>query len=1045
MNGVIAAFAGHRIAPNLLMLLMIVSGFFVIDRFEIRFFPEFRVPVVQVSAVWPGVAAEDVEASLVTPLENELRNVPDLKEITSVAADGLAMIYLEFPDGMDTNVAAEDVRRYLDLVVGSLPSDSEQPEVQTIEFPNEIMRLSLAGNRIDELRRLARQLENDLLALGIVQVDLRGLPDEVIEIRLDQNRLSALGLTPSDIGRQISAQNLDVSAGDLDGAGSSRLLRALSQRESVEELLSILLLDRAGNTVPLGDIAEIVRTTEDDRVEVFFNGRPAVEFEITGRTGGNSLDAGIAVNEWLEKARSRLPPSVSLTAHKQEWKHIRDRLELLVRNGMQGLGLVVLLLFLFLNWRLAFWIGAGIPAVFMVSLTVLYLLGGTIDMLTMFAFIMTTGIVVDDSIVVGENAMYHYTHKREPPMEAAVKGAKEMFAAVLSSTLTTISSFMPLMIIGGPIGAILFVIPLVVICVLTAALFECFTVLPGHLAGAFRKIRPTDERKQWFVRQAIDDGFNWFQEVPFRRFAGLALRYRWITIATAFVVLIFSVSLLIGGIVKYRFFPGADLGRLQAQAEFVSGTPRATVEAYMRQLEEALLAAVGREENLGSYSLYRGQGLPLDETLGLSGGDEIGSIYVELEDSKKRDLSAQEIVKRWRERAPQAAGLENLIIQEESGGPPGEDLKVRLSGGVSPAVLKEATQFLRTALLDVPGVSRPTDDMPYGKKQQVLELTSVGRALNLSIGEVARQLRDAFDGYEVQTFYRGVDETKLRVVLASRGLEEDLAGFQIRLPNDQQVLLSDVVSVSSRRGFQTIQRTNSEPVAHVVGDVDFAVTDMANVIRQLEGGILPEVAATYGVNYSFVGAQKDEQQTAKDMVTGLFIAGLLIFVTLAAVFASWTLPIVIILTAPLAIIGAIFGHWIMDLEMSILSIFGIFTLSGIVINDSIVLVRDYLARKQEQPEADDRSLIADSVCRRFRAILLTTLTTVGGLTPLMFETSTQAQFLIPMAASICFGLAFATLLILFVMPAYLSVHHSMGGVMRKLFSPPVRGHAPAGD
>ena len=465
----------------------------------------------------------------------------------------------------------------------------------------------------------------------------------------------------------------------------------------------------------------------------------------------------------------------------------------------------------------------------------------------------------------------------------------------------------------------------------------------------------------------------------------------------------------------------------------------------MRQLEEALLAAVGREENLASYSLYRGQGLPLDETLGLSGGDEIGSIYVELEDSKKRDLSAQEIVKRWRERAPQAAGLENLIIQEESGGPPGEDLKIRLSGGVSPAVLKEATQFLRTALLDVPGVSRPTDDMPYGKKQQVLELTSVGRALNLSIGEVARQLRDAFDGYEVQTFYRGVDETKLRVVLASRGLEEDLAGFQIRLPNDQQVLLSDVVSVSSRRGFQTIQRTNSEPVAHVVGDVDFAVTDMANVIRQLEGGILPEVAATYGVNYSFVGAQKDEQQTAKDMVTGLFIAGLLIFVTLAAVFASWTLPIVIILTAPLAIIGAIFGHWIMDLEMSILSIFGIFTLSGIVINDSIVLVRDYLARKQEQPEADDRSLIADSVCRRFRAILLTTLTTVGGLTPLMFETSTQAQFLIPMAASICFGLAFATLLILFVMPAYLSVHHSMGIVMRKLFSPPVRGHAPAGD
>lgn len=1024
MQKIIHAFASHRIAPNLLMLLMVVSGLLVLDRLETRFFPEFKAPVVRVTAPWLGTAAEDVDASLLTPLENELRNVPDLKKMNSVAADGLGLIYLEFPDSVDLDKAAENTRRYLDLVAGKLPSGSDKPEAQAVEFLDEVLRLSLTGNNVRELRRLARQIESELLRLGVVRVNVSGLPKDRLEIRLNQQQLAEINLTPAEIGAQILAQNIDVTAGDIDSNGASRLLRALSKRESISDLETVAIVDATGNLLRLGDIADIVRTDAADEVAIYFNGAPAVQFDLTRQSGQSALVAGETVNEWL--AQVQLPAGVTLTAHKQEWQVIQSRLNLLLNNGFQGLLLVLLLLFLFLRWQLAFWIAAGIPATFMVALSVLFLVGGSIDMLTLFAFIMTTGIVVDDAIVVGENAMYHSQQKKKP-LEAAVVGAQEMFPAVFSSTFTTIASFMPLMIIGGPIGSIIFVIPLVVICVLSAALFECFTVLPGHLAGALKSIH---DKKSSGLRQRIDNAFDSFQEGIFRRGVALSLRYRWVTILSSFIMLVLSISLFISGAVKYRFFPGADLSRIVVQAKFVAGTPRAAVERYMQHLNDTLTEIATEEfpeQDIVRYrSLSIGRGYNAEGVSGAgSTGDEVASMYVELTESKQRTISTSDLSALWLKNAPEATGLESLSIREESGGPPGEDLNVQLSG-VDNNTLKSAAIALRTALQDVPGVSLIKDDMPYGKQQIVFELTSLGRSLNLSVHDIANQLRDVFNGYEVQTFYQGVDEIEMHVLLHGENRSKDFAAFRVQLPNGDSAALLDLVTTSSRRGFDSIQRLNAEPVVHITGEVDFNVTDANTVLKQVESDLLPPLIEQYGVSYAFAGSRADEEQTVADMKTGLQLAGLMIFVILAAVFASWTLPLAIILTAPLGVIGAILGHWIMNYEMSILSMFGVFTLNGIVINDSIVLVRDYLARRRAQPNADDDTLIIDSVCRRFRAILLTSLTTIGGLTPLMFETSTQAQFLIPMAISVCFGLGFATLLILFVMPAYLSVHHSIG-------------------
>ena len=1040
MKGIIGAFAAHRVAPNLLLILMIASGIVIANRIDTRFFPKFEIQVIRVSAAWTGAAAEDVVDSLIVPMENELRNVPNLKEITSSATQGRAQVYLEFPDSINLDDAAEDVRRYLDLAAGDLPEDSDPPEIFIIERPERLLFLSLTGDSITQLRPLARRVEAELLKINNIQVEVKGLPKDTIEIRFNQRALLDMGLTPAQVGAQLSASNIDVSAGDVSGDGGSRLIRANSKKKAVSDLADIAIVDGRDNILRLGDIADIRRRADPDAPTYFVNGKPAAQFQIVKPLSGNALAVARQVLDWRDEFAATLPLGIELRSHQEEWRLIESRLNLLLDNGLQGLLLVLLLLFLFLNSRLAFWVALGIPATFMTALACLYFYGGSINMITMFAFIMTTGIVVDDAIVVSENGHHHFKQGK-PPLQAAVDGAREMFPSVFASTFTTIASFMPLLVVGGPIGSILFVIPLVVICVLLAALFECFTVLPGHMAMTFKKLDQVEKEKKRRskFRDRMENAFDRFQEGPFRRLSHLSLRYRWVTLAAAFTILVASISLFIGGAVKYRFFPGADLDRARINIEFFAGTPKETVVAYTEQLRDYLYAELddfpeGRDL-IEIMTIRQGLGAPTDDDGPAARGDEVASMLLELMSSDRRVTRVSDIIRKWNANPPRHPSLSQLNFREQRGGPPGEDLQVRLAAD-SLTQLKSAAQALVTALPDIPGVSLPSDDMPFGKKQIIFELTALGRSLNLSVRDIAAQLRNAFDGYNVQTFYEGVDQVDVKVMLAGGDSIEQLAGFQARLPNGELALLTDVVRLSSKQGFDSIQRVNREAVANIIGKVDFEVTDVATVIRQLESTVLPAITERYAVSYSFAGAQEDETETAADMQTGLLVSFVLIFIILAAVFSSWSLPIIILLTAPLGVIGAIWGHLIMGYEMSILSMFGIFTLNGIVINDSIILVRDYLARRARDATSPDNDVIVDAVCRRLRAILLTSLTTIFGLVPLMFETSTQAQFLIPMAISIAFGLAFATLLILFVMPAYLSIATSIIRALKRLSHSP---------
>ena len=1022
--------ARHPVASNVLMLILIVAGLWAVTKMNVRFFPKFDIQLVLVVVPWPGASAEDVEKSLIVPLENQLRGVPNVDKITTNSEEGAGVAILEFPQGADLDRAAEDVKQYVDQAAGALPSDAETPEVTKIVNYDPLLKISLTGKNLGELRRLARRFETDLTRLGVAKVDIAGLPREEVQIVLDRGRLVELGATVRDIGARVAAHNRDVSAGDVEIGSADARLRALAKSEDLFGIAEIPALPAGdGRVLRIGDIAEVKKVVPEGEQSLTFNGQTAVRLELSAREQDNTLESAEAIREWAEKASAALPRGVQMHIHGEDWRYVESRLNLLLKNGGQGLILVLLILFMFLNGRVAFWVAAGIPAIFLGTLFVMQNFGSTINMISMFALIMATGIIVDDAVVVGENSMHHL-QRGEPPLRAAVHGAREMFAPVFASTFTTISSFLPLFVIGGIIGEIIGAIPMVIVCILIVAVFECFLILPGHLYHSFGNIRTGG---MGFVRRGLEAGFAFFQEKMFRPLSAAAVRFRLPTVAICAGMVLLSASLFIGGQVKFRFFPGAEFNIIDVEVVFAAGTSESRVKDYVAYLNETLREAEKmhpEEENLIQFvSAHQGLGGSLESP---DYGPHLAKMQVEMSSAEVRNLLVADFIRTWRGLVEEPAGLTRLSFQEPATGPPGQDLEVRLVGE-DVNILKAASLELQEAMAGVAGVSQVRDDTPYGKDQLIFELTPLGGALGLSTEDVATQLRDALDGFKAQTFYEAADEVEVRIFQGGADATGRLASFQVRLPNGDFAALEDVAEIRGQRGFDSISRINGRPAINVSGAVDFAVVNnIQDVNNQLRSGILTDLVSRHGVEWSFEGQQADQRQTIQDMQIGLGIALVLIYIILTWVFASWSVPLVIMMTMPLGLIGAIMGHWLMGKEMSILSFFGIFALMGIIVNDSIVLVQYYQHLRREHPEVDADAHIVDAACRRLRAVLVTSLTTIGGLLPLMFETSSQAQFLIPMAISVCFGLMFATLLILLFTPACLSYHQQAARFFRRL-------------
>jgi multidrug efflux pump subunit AcrB len=1020
LKGFISLFATHRVAANLLMLLMIVAGILGIKRLNVQFFPTFELDIVTVSVPWSGASAEDVQTSVILPVEEELRSLDGIKRIYATARDGSASFRLELEESADRDYVLSETKQKMDGVQGSLPSDAEAPIVQVVTRYDNIADLIVTSDRADleELRHLARDFEQQLLSRGIRKIDFEGMPKQEIALQLSPDSLDQLGMTLPEIASAIRTGSVDLPAGTAAKNDGARQIRSLGQQRDKEGFENLPLQTRGkGEIVRLGDITQIERRDQENQVRLFFNGQPAVMLQLKRTESEDSLKAAKIMNTWLEKTRPTLPQGIEIHTYNESWTLIRDRINLLVENGISGLILVVAILFLFLNGRVAFWVTMGIPVSFLATLAVLYMIGGTINMISLFGLIMALGIIVDDAIVVGEDTLSH-AQVGESSRRAAIGGALRMLAPVTASSMTTIAAFLPLMLVGGIIGNILIDIPTIVICVILASLVESFFVLPGHLHHALAKIDAVNPSR---LRQKLDNGFDFFRDRMFRPFVETAISFRWSSIAMAIGILIFSIGLLAGGRIKFNFFPAVEQDTMNANFQFASGTDSRFVMDFLDHLDLTLRqtdAELGGE--ILKMSLQRLHTARFSRNGSGSTGEEFGSLSVELEPGDHRDVGTGEFIKAWRKNIIIPAGMEKFSIDVDQGGPPGKPVEVKLTGS-DIGVLKAASLELQDALKRYAGLSNIDDDLPFGKSQLIYTLTPAGETAGLSLEQVGRQLRAAFDGIEVQTFFEGRDEISVRLMMSDeqRNRLSTLTALPIVLPDGSTTPVSNVLDFTPRQGFDSLQRIDGRLSINVSADLDESVANANDIIADLRAEVMPNLLGQYGIEASFEGKSRDQRETLADMGTGLVIALVLIYVILAWVFASYSWPITVMLAIPLGLTGAVLGHYVTGLDLTILSLFGFFGLSGIVINDSIVLVTFY--KKLREQGMGIHEAVVEAACQRLRAVLLTSLTTIGGLTPILFETSLQAQFLIPMATSIVFGLAYGTLLILIVVPSLLTI------------------------
>ena len=1018
-GGFIHLFAQHRVASNLLMAMMIIFGAYSLTKLNKQFFPNFALDYISVRVVWPGASAEDVERSITVPLEQALRTLDGAKEMTSTTTRGMGAILIEYEENTDMGVALDEVKQFVSNI-RHLPTDSEDPIVTKVARYEPVATIILtADSELEELRPLAYKFERELLDKGIARVSFSGLPDQEIAIEVSANQIQQLGLSLNQIGERVVNQSQDIPAGTVAESEAAREVRGLQRKRDVLAFASLdLLTTESGQKLTLGDIAEIQRRPKENQVEIFYQGQPAILMNLQRTETTDALVSAEIMQAWLVQTRATLTPSVKLVVFNEAYSLIQQRIDLLVKNGISGLVLVLAILYIFLNGRVAFWVAVGIPTSFLGALGVLYLFGGSINMISLFGLIMTLGIIVDDAIVVGEDALTHYQYG-ENSLMAAEGGATRMLAPVMSSSLTTVAAFLPLMMVTGIIGSILFDIPFVVICVIIASLIESFLILPGHLRHSFQR---NQHKKNSKLRNKLEQGFITFRDNYFRPLIKRAMDNRLTTLVIAICSLVLALSLVIYGQVKFQFFPQPESTVVIASVKFAAGTPPDNVHAFALQLEQRLREtdeALSEQGSLIKAAVLRINTASFDGGRNYQNGNQYAMIQLELLQPDDRSVRNNTIIEEWESRLDVPAGVEQLIISSPRGGPPGLDIDVFLTGADA-ITLKHAAEELADAMENYDGLSNILDDLPYGRQQYIFELTPLAQSAGLTIAEVGRQLRTALDGQLLQIFYDSDEEIEVRIMLPAN--ERKFQGILETLPiitvSGKRLPLGNVVLLSSHQGLELLRHTDTKLGVHVTAEVNAKITNANEVLEKLQQSAIPEILKKYGLHVSYKGRAEEERETTTDMKQGGLLALVLIYIILAWVFASYSWPLAVMMVIPFGISGAIFGHWFLNIDLTILSQFGIFGLSGIVINDSIILVTFYKQLRSKGLDVHDA--LTESACLRLRAVLLTSLTTIAGLTPLLFETSLQAQFLIPMAVSISFGLAFSTLLVLFVVPVFLS-------------------------
>ncbi len=1027
MKAIISWMADNHVAANLLMLFFLVGGLVVGTLIKQEVFPDIALDYITIQVAYPGAGPEEVEEGIILKIEENLTGIEGIKELRATASEGFASITAELYPHEDQDVVLQEIKSEIDRIV-TFPGEAEKPVVSKIMRKKEVLSLAVYGDVPERsLREIGDDVRDELLTLpNITQAEIEGIRPYEIAVEINEENLQRYNLTLGKVAERIRRASLDLPGGTIKTSSGEILVRTKERKYNGVEYGQIPILTQAdGREVLLADIGQVRDGFEDTNETSYFDGKPAVMIEIFRIGNQTPSEISEIVYQYVEEKSGNLPGSVKLAVWKDRSEALQSRITLLTNNGLLGLCLVLVILGLFLEFRLAMWVMMGIPISFCGAFLFMPTVGVSLNMISLFAFIMALGVVVDDAIVVGENV---YSHRKmgKSPLQAAVDGTYEVAVPVVFAILTSVAAFVPLLYVSGHIGKFVDTIPRVVILILVVSLVECLFILPAHLAR--QKNRPASRfvlfRLLGEGRKQFSESLLKFIDGPYRRFLKKCLRERYVAISIAIATLILTIGLVKGRVVKFDFMPKVQSDTINVKLEMPPGTPIGKTRDVQEMIEAQARATIA---HFDSQLAHGGTVLRHYYSTVGNGGSHLAQMALFLVPSEGREVGSTEVAEYWRKGVGEIAGVESLSFANNLVHM-GANIDIRLSHE-DYNVLELAAAKVRLALAEYPGVGDLTNSLSRGKRELKITLKSEGRTLGITEEDLGRQLRSAFYGAEALRLQRGRDEVKVLV----RYPEEDrqflwnLETMHIRTPSGGEIPLMQAASVVESKGFSQVNRADRKRVTNLTGSVNKKIASSAAILEELEKGVLAQLKSDYpGLSYDLEGESKESKDSQMSMLLGLGMAMLVIYGLLAIPLRSYVQPLLIMVAIPFGIVGAIWGHMITGYDMAIMSMFGIVALAGVVVNDSLLLI-DFSNQKIKQGMVL-KDAIVEAGMRRFRPIVLTSLTTFFGLGPIILETSTQAQFLIPMAISLAFGILFGTVIALVLIPVMSLIFEDIRGL-----------------
>ncbi len=1030
----------NPVAVNLLMLGVMVGGVYVSLVMTRELFPQWEMEMVAVGAVYPGASPLEVEKGVTIKIEEEIEDVDGIKKIESNILEGGTGIIVSFDSGYDMNRALNDIKTEIDKI-DTLPDEVEDMDIREVDPPYPVISVAIYGDLEEhKLKDLAEEIEEDLIAFpNITEILVTGVRKEEIAVEIDPDKLEEYGLTYREVASAIGFSNLDIPGGELRTPQGKIRVRTLGEEDEIRRLEDIIIRsDITGKQVKVGQVARVVEGFEETEKRGRFQGHRAALVNVYKTSDQDAIDIADTVKEYVIEKQEELGQNLGISTTMDMSEFIRGRLSLMSRNAKWGLLLMFLSLAVFLELRVAFWIALGLPISFMGTFIVMRMTGGSFNMMSMFSLIIVLGMIVDDAIIIGEN-VYRHIETGMSPHRAAVQGANEVTKPVVAAILTTIAAFMPLMFMEGMMGKFMRVIPFVVIVALSVSLIEAFGILPSHLAEFVRKRvkkdLPAHDGRNLFKRISAWVGDTrerfvkgWLTDT-YEKLLRFALSWRYVSVAAFMGAMILTLGLVVSGRVPFVLFQDMDSDWIIASLEMPPGTTANRTEEIVARIDSIAMEipeARYVSSVVGSHWDDWGRPVTADPAT-------LGEVTLELYQAGERERSSREIVADLKERVGVIPGIASLKYQERQGGIGGPEIEI-LVQGENLAMVGRGVDHIKAELATYEGVGDIEDNLKMGNLEARIELKPSARALGLTVRDLAWQLRSAVFGLKAQTLQRGRDEVDVYVRLegAARNNLADIEQLRIATPAGGRVPFSEVAGFVTDRGYAALARVDRKRAVTVAADVDQEIANVKEITASLISRLENFSDEFRGLSVSFQGRQKESIESLGSLRVGFLVALGMIYAILASLFRSYFQPIVVMVSIPFAIVGAVLGHLLWGLPLTMLSMIGIVALTGIVVNDSLLLV-DFVNRQRREGVRLLEAIVTGGRFR-MRPIILTSITTVLGLTPMLFETSFQARFLIPLALSIVAGLAFATVLTLLLLPCVYFIFEDIKAMVRWIWT-----------